>query len=154
MSKVYNLGYEFEHDYLLLGINSTLEDYKLAYLLNNTLQLHLKRQAADLDIKEKNCAFTWYQYYCDKSFTTWSLLANKHIFTSDTQGQVNLFAEESKTAYLIAEKKTVDYFLKINGGFEDQDDIKMYQKIKQLNGVLALYNIDPETLRSKDYLIF
>lgn len=153
MSKVYSLGYEFEHDYLLLGINSALEDYKLAYLLNNNLQLQLKRQTTDLDIKEKNCAFIWYEYYCDKSFTTWSLLANKHIFTSETQGQVNLFAEESKTAYLIPEKKTVDYFLKINGA-DDENSANLYQKIKKINGVIALYNINPETLRSKDYLIF
>ena len=154
MSKVHTLCFEFEHDYLLFGINCTLEDYKLAYHLNAGLKLHLTRQQDDLDIKDKHCGFTWYQYYCRKSFATWSLLTNKHIFTSDTLVQTQLFQQESKIAYLVGEKKSIDYFLKVNADFDSEEQLIIIRKIKKIPGIAGVYNIDPVSLKSKNYLIF
>ena len=53
MSKVITLDYEYEHDYILIGINSTLEDYRLAYLLNKDLRINLEREPKDLDFSTR-----------------------------------------------------------------------------------------------------
>lgn len=153
MSKTLTLCYEHEHDYKLIGINSTIEDHRLAYLLNQNLEIHLKRQPNDLDFAEKECSFTLYNYDCEATFSIWSLLANKHFFLSETN-ENNLFGEESKVTYLINEKRNVDYFLKINGEFEDTEIRSFLEKIKNIKGIITCYSIDPETLKSKDFLIF
>lgn len=148
------LCYEFEHDYKLIGINSTIEDHRLAYLLNKHLEIYLERETKDLDFSEKECAFPLYNYECKATFSSWSLLANKHYFLSDTVEPINLFDQESKVAYLINEKKDIDYFLKINGEFDEPEIKVILTKIKNIKDIVTCYSIIPETLKSKDFLIF
>ena len=154
MTKVLSLGYEYEHDYTLIGINSTLDDYRLAYLLNSELQVNLKREANDLDFTKKNCSFTLYNYECNITFTSWSLFANKQIFISQTKEETNLFKQASQISYFINEKKGIDYFLKIHGGIESDTLKILLDNIKKIKGIIATYSIDPYTLKSKDFLIF
>jgi len=154
MSKVITLDYEYEHDYILIGINSTLEDYRLAYLLNKGLQINLVREPKDLDFSNKNCTFTLFNYNCKKTYSSWSLLSNRHIFVSKTLEENNLFKEESKISYLINEKKELDYFLKIIGDFDEGPLKEMLEKINKIKGVIASYTVNPLSLKSKDFLIF
>jgi hypothetical protein len=154
MSKVLTLGYEYEHDYHLMAINSTLDDYRLAYYLNKKLAIYLERQPNNIDFTDKNCSFTWYNYDCNQTFTTWALVANKHVFTTKNTERPTLFAEESKISYLISEKKKVDYFLKIFGDFTAERLIVILEKIKSIKGVVTSYTLNPQTLKSKDFLIF
>ncbi|QCX37118.1 IPExxxVDY family protein [Aureibaculum algae] len=153
MTKVLSLGFEFEHDYTLIAINSTLEDYRLAYLLNREFNIRLNCQPEGLSFKDKNCTFTFFDYECSSSFSSWSLLANKLIYTSVSINANDLFKEESKINYLINEKKEIDYFLKINGETEF-DEFQLIKKIKSIKGVITSFNVIPQTLKSKDYLIF
>ena len=94
MTKVLTLGFEFEHDYTLIAINSTLEDYRLAYLLNKEFNIRLNCQPEGLSFKDKNCTFTFYDYECNISLNSWSLLANKHIYTSVNVNENDLFKEQ------------------------------------------------------------
>ena len=154
MSKVLTLGYEHEHDYELIGINSTLEDYRLAYYLNNELSINLKRQPYNIDFKDKNSSFTYYNFDCAISFTNWSLVANKNTFNVKNNNKANLFNEESKISFLINEKKEIDYFLKIFGDLDSKSLSSILIKLKKIPGLLASYKINPTSLKSKDYLIF
>ena len=68
----------------------------------------------------KNCSFPLYKFEDETAYTSWSLIANKHVFTENvTEGGSNLFLEETKISYLIPEKKKVDYFIKITGLKDD-----------------------------------
>ncbi len=154
MSKVLSLDYEFEHDYLLIAINSTLEDYRLAYSLNKNLNINLNSDPKGLEFTDKDCSFIVFNYTCNLTFNSWSLLANKHIFTVINTDENYLFEEDSKTSYLINEKKEVDYFLKIIGDFDTNALQSLIQHIKKIKGVITSYTINPLTLKSKDYLIF
>ena len=154
MKKVLSLEYEYEHDYVLIGINSALEEYRMAYLLNKNLNLKLKRKLNDLKFTDKNCSFSIYDFYCKTTFLSWSFLINKSVSINQTSDQENLFAEESKTSFLIQEKKRIDYFLKIDGDLDYIQTSSILKNIKNINGVIASYAIEPQTLKSKDYLIF
>jgi len=154
MSKILSLDYEFEHDYSLIAINSTLEDYRLAYYLNKNLNINLNCNPKGLEFTDKNCSFTVFNYTCNLNFYSWTLLANKHIFTVINTDKNYLFEEDSKTDYLIDEKKEVDFFLKIIGDFDINSLQSLIQNIKKIKGVITSYAIDPLTLKSKDYLIF
>ena len=154
MSKVITLDYEYDHDYDLIGITSTLDDYRLAYFLNEDLQINLVRELKDLDFSNKNCSFSLYNYNCKKTYSSWSLLANRHVFVSNTKGVNNLFKEESKISYLINEKKEIDYFLKIIGELDTNQLKQLLEKINKIKGVIASYTVNPLKLKSKDFLIF
>ncbi len=155
MSKIHAFDFEYDHDYTLIGIHSILEDFRLAYFLNENLKIHLKRFKEDLDFPSKNCSFPFYIYEDDASFTTWSLISNKYFFTDHVKNlNTNLFKEESKISYLVPEKNNVDYFIKINGLINKDKLQNILSQINKTNHILTSYTLDPYDLKSKDNLIF
>ncbi len=155
VSKVHTIDFDFDHDYTLIGIHSMLEDYHMAYYLNQQLDLYLSRFKDDLDFKSSNCAFSLYTFEDEATFTNWSLIANKHASLNDlAQDSRNLFGEETRISYLIPEKKQVDYFIKVYG-LEDEKKINTtLQKINRIHKVITSYSINVMELRSRDNLIF
>ena len=58
----------------LIAIHSALEDYRIAFLLNQTLNLKLKRTKEDLDLgKAKYSMFEWED---NNQLITWTLVSN------------------------------------------------------------------------------
>ncbi len=144
-----------EDNYSLIGIHTVLEDYKLAYLLNQQLETHFTRASYSLDFeKEKNNAsFSIYDYSNATYDFDWFLIANscKEVNNVPSQG---LFLSSETKNYLIPEKKKVDFFIKIIGELEAEFIYKIVEKIKKVDLVITSYSIDPQTLKSKDFLIF
>ena len=155
MPKIHSFDFEYDHDYTLICIHSALEDYRLAYFLNKNLNLHLQRFKDDLDFPSLNCRFSVFNCEESVTFSSWSLIANRHVTVSNVvpSGE-NLFGEETKVYYLIAEKKQVDYFIKINGTIEKEELQKILTKINNTNKIITSYTINPNDLISRDYLIF
>lgn len=155
MSKIHSIDFEYDHDYTLIGIHSVLADYRMAFFLNHYLNIQLRRFKDDLDFKSRNCSFPLYKFEDETAFTTWSLIANKHVFTENVRaGGGNLFPEETKISYLIPEKKRVDYFIKINGLKDDTELNTVLNGINKINNIMATYAVDPMDLKSRDNLIF
>ena len=155
MSKIHCIDFEYDHDYDLIGIHSTLPDYRMAYFLNHYLEIQLRRFKDNLDFKSGNCSFPLYTFEDETAFTTWSLIANKHVFTENViQGGSNLFPEETKITYLIPEKRRVDYFIKVFGLEDDRRLNTTLQKINRIHKVITSYSIDVMDLKSRDNLIF
>ena len=155
MSKIHSIDFEYDHDYTLIGIHSILADYRMAYFLNDSLNIHLHRFKDDLDFSSKNCSFPLFTFDDETAFKSWSLIANKFVFTEDVSSKgSNLFPEETKIAYLIPEKKQIDYFIKISG-LKGADEInETLQNINKINNIIACYAIEPMDLKSRDNLIF
>ncbi len=155
--QVHSLNFDdfCEDNYTLLGIHTTLEDYKLAYLLNKELKTTFSRAAYDLDFegKNSNASFPVYKFTDSKYDFDWFLISN--IFSNNTNisSENVLFTSETKN-YLIPEKKKVDFFLKITGDTNYADVQDALTKIKTIPEVITSYKIDLTTLKSKDSLIF
>ena len=132
-----------------------MEDYHLAYFLNQHLKLHLSRYKDDLDFKSGNCKFPLYIYEEESTFTSWSLISNKHNFLNEViVDDRNIFGQETRTSFLIPEKKRVDFFVKIDGLNEEEKLNSTLQKINRIHKVITSYAIDPMELKSRDNLIF
>ena len=144
-----------EDEYSLIGIHSTLEDYKLAYLLNKNLNTRFYKAQQDLEfvIEEKKASFSIYNYENIEYDYDWFLIANSYRRENQTASNQLLLTLETKT-YLIPEKKKVDFFLKICGESEYEFVMKTVNKIKSIDNVITAYSIDKNTLKSKDFLIF
>lgn len=154
--QIHSLGLDSlcEDEYSLIGIHTTLEDYKLAYLLNRILGTNFSKTKKDLHIEElsKKTAFSLYNYSNLEYEFEWFLIANSSKRENQTEPNELLLTTETKT-YLISEKKKVDFFIKISGNVSYSFVVETIDKIKTIDQVITSYSIDKNTLKSKDFLI-
>jgi hypothetical protein len=144
-----------EEEYALIGIHTTLEDYKLAYLLNKNLRTGFYKAKENVTFEELNKKSSFSLYNCgnNKYDFEWFLLANSSKIENQTASSSLLISSETKT-YLIPEKKKVDFFIKISGSVKYSFIVDTIHKIKTIDQVITSYAIDKNTLKSKDFLIF
>tara|TARA_R110001583_G_scaffold47145_2_gene147676 strand:- start:662 stop:1117 length:456 start_codon:yes stop_codon:yes gene_type:complete len=148
------LTFDLEDDYLLIGIHTTEEDYRLAFLINKHLKTKFSRYKYNLDFKDSNAEFPLFEYRDEQNFINYYLINNKHLNAVNEQYKEGLFGGNySTTSYLIPEKKKVDFFLKIEGC----NQTFINNTIEKLNGIhqiITSYSIDTNILKSKNNLIF
>ncbi|HIP26431.1 MAG TPA: IPExxxVDY family protein [Flavobacteriaceae bacterium] len=144
---------EIDHDYSLIVIKSVLEDFRLAYFLNQVFDIALKKDDFHLDFHNKKGEFAVFSYENINTSEYWSLIANKQVVDKEENGnEYNMFAEISNTYILIPEEKKADYFLKIENNTHNITTI--IKKINSIHRVITSYEINPNDLKSKDLLIF
>lgn len=148
-----------EIDYQLIAIHSPLEDYRLAYYLNQNLPINLKKSHCDILIRDKGgeTQFTRFVFEDTKDIA-WSLVQNQNnAFIPSVNVNQGLFADSydfSAKIYLIPEFKKVDYFLKIENGEVAIDTGTITNSIKKINRVSTVYAVNVEKIKSKNNLIF
>ena len=150
-----------EVDYELIAIHSSLEDYRMAYFLNQNLSIILSKSKQHISVasREGEAHFSKFTFDDLKNDLQWNLIQNKNeIITSKTISGQDLFLnttmEVTTNVFLIPELKKVDYFLKIenpNNSFNVQDILK---KIHTITKITTVYAVDPEKIKSKNNLIF
>jgi len=146
---------DLEDDYSLIGIHSTEEDFRLAYLLNKHLNSKLTRYKHNLDFKNSEAEFAVFEYKDEVNFVNYYLIRNKYVHLVDKQNNEELFSGNfSTTSYLISEKRNVDYFLKIEGCNPQSFLDAMVVKLNKIDQIVTSYPIELNTLKSKDHLIF
>ncbi len=150
---------EFSDDiYSLIAIHCTIEDYRLAYLLNRNLSINLARMVRDLDFKYIAASYSIYEWEDKNQHFTWHLVANVCKREEDSlTSSGTLFETQNKiirTHNLIPEYKNVNYLLKIFNDGNAINEKTILHKIQEIPQVAAVYSIDVDQLRSKNNLIF
>ncbi len=156
-----DLGEFDEIDYRLLAIHTTLEDYRLAYFINQKLHVNLNKSNKEIQItiKEGEAHFSRFHYYEEKKEITWDLIQNKNQVVQQQENESqNLFStiamEVSTKVYMLPEFKKVDYFLKIENTEATGCMIKMQNTLNTIDNISALYLVDMNKIKSKNNLIF
>ena len=150
-----------EVDYDLIAIHSTLEDYRLAYFINQNLPVVLKKSKEEIGVtvKEGEALFSKFVYDDHKNDVLWSLVPNKNeiVIRKKSTGQ-NLFldtnVEIATKVYLLPELKKVDYFLKIENNQKTLNLTDTIKNIQSINRISTVYTVIPEKIKSKNNLIF
>ncbi|MGB3144816.1 MAG: IPExxxVDY family protein [Maribacter sp.] len=154
MAAVYKINDDFyDESFALVAVHTTLQDYSLAYELNQGLNLKLKRARKDFDLAE-NKSFPYFEWEDVKRDIYWVLISNQSC-QQQLLANNDLFQNESTfiKPRLIPEYKDVDYLLKIES--ENQIEIdKFIKKIASLPQVMASYEVKTDKLKSKNNLIF
>ncbi len=149
------ISFDLEDDYSLIGIHSTEEDYRLAYLLNNYLKFKLTRYKDYLDFHNSTAEFPLFEFKDEANFINYYLINNKYIELVDNQNKEGLFGGNySTTSYLIPEKKKVDFFLKIEGCNNDKFIQNLVNDLNKISQIITSYAIETTSLKSKENLIF
>jgi hypothetical protein len=148
-------------DYQLIAIHSTLEDYRLAYYINQNLPINLKKSNCNIQIsnKEGKAEFTRFVFEDKKATLNWTLIQNQNdVFVQPQTRNLGLFANTNNKflakIYLIPEYKKVDFFLKIENSEVNIDVTKITNSIKKIDRVSTVYSVEVEKIKSKNNLIF
>ncbi len=150
-----------EIDYELIAIHSVLEDYRLAYFLNQKLPIILSKSKEEIGvtIKEGEAFFMKYVFSDPIQDIHWSLIPNKNeiVVKKKSTGQnlfLNTAVEIATKVYLLSELKKVDYFLKIENNKGTLDVDQIIKTINTIDRISTVYAVNPEKIKSKNNLIF
>ncbi len=150
----------FEEDYKLIAIHCSVEDYKLAFLLNKHLDLRLARSRKDIDFQMENTRilFALYSYEDQQKYCEFHLISNiSKAELQSTNESNSLFGQQETTlkkSYLLSEFKKVDFFLKIEEESDMISEKLLLEKIREIPQVSLAYSIEHEEIKSKENLIF
>lgn len=145
----------FTLDYILIAIHSNIEDYRLAYLLNQALEIKLSKNSSEIEVSqnEGKSAFQHFIYEDELQDLSWHLVTNKSNFsTSNTSS--GLFQEINATMYLLPEFKQANYILKVDNT-DDYFEVELIlKKISEIPNITLVHSINQDKLKSKNNLIF
>lgn len=150
-----------DYDFTVIAIHCSLEDYRLAFMINKHLGLQLKRSPLDIDYKIDcfNALFPLYSFEDQRNYLNYSLAANKcKIPALETQSDSDLFAESVqknyRTLYLLQEIKRADYLLKIEADSGIVPQAVLVGRLNKIPQIVTAYQVDVTSLKSKKNLIF
>jgi hypothetical protein len=150
-----------EIDYFLIAIHTSLEDYRLAYYINQKLHVNLNKSNKEIQItvKEGEAHFSRFHYYETKKDISWDLIQNKNeVIVQQNENNQNLFSnvniEVATMVYMLPEFKKVDYFLKVNNSENDLNILKIQNALNTIDNIATIYIIDTNKIKSKNNLIF
>ena len=150
---------EEKEDYQLLAIHSSLDEFKMAYLLNKHLEINMRRSRLDLDFNHAEVLANYPLYIFKEpvKYRNYYLIKNK--YTGPLKKLISsgsLFNEDEGTpqiTYLIPEFKEVDFFLKVEEDLGQEQLQKLINKIAFIPNVITIYAVDANQLKSKNNLI-
>ncbi len=134
------LTLEYEYDFNLIGISCHEKDYRLCWHINQALHIDLiKIDSLEIYLpKEKiKCFFSLFLYEDEEN-----------------QRSIYLLSNRSSYGLLIPEQKQTDYFIIVKGSFMQGEKSPFLKDLKKIPIILALFDIDPNKLKSKKNLIF
>lgn len=156
-----DLGEFDEIDYYLIAIHTSLEDYRLAFFINQNLPINLSKSENEIqiNIKEGETNFSRFYYNDMESAITWNLIQNKNEVVQYKKGTTqNLFSdvtmEVATKVFLLPEFKKVDYFLKIENNDDAMDVSKIQLLLNTIDSISTVYIVDTNQIKSKNNLIF
>lgn len=150
-----------EINYQLVAIHTSLEDYRLAYFINQKLPINLRsnKNEIHINIKEGETNFSRFYYYDKEKEISWDLIQNKNeVIQKKKESSQNLFSnlnmEVSTKVFLLPEFKKVDYFLKIENTEEVMDIGAIQLLLNTIENISTAYTVDTHKIKSKNNLIF
>lgn len=150
-----------EIDYSLIAIHTSLEDYRLAYFINQKLHVNLNKSIKEIQItiKEGETHFSRFHYYEKKKEISWDLVQNKNeVIQQQKEENQSLFSniglEVATKVYMLPEFKKADYFLKIENSDGNLNLLEILNILNTIDNVATSYIVDTDKIKSKNNLIF
>lgn len=150
-----------EYDYQLIAIHTSLEDYRLAYFINQRLPVNLKKCEKELHVRVKQgeTHFARFHFEDQENLILWDLIENKNSIILQENDVINdLFSDTSdnfsSSTYLLPEYKKVNFFLKIESEEAQLEISEFVSKINTIDKITMAYAVDKDKIKSKNNLIF
>ncbi len=141
--KISKLSFDLDFNFDLLGLVSSIKEYKLAWCINQSLHVKLVKEK-DIKIEfitDKNIIIS--NFIFQTEYSTLRLIKNRAEDTS-----------QHHLAFLLPELKQFDYFLMLT----DEGDTYLFsdlvEKLRAIHHIQFIAKIDTSNLKSKENLIF
>jgi len=137
---------DYNYDFHLFGISSSVREYKLAWSINRALDINLAK-AEDIKIEfsyDKHLVISNYIFLLD--YLELRILRNRAVDPPDES--------RKKQPYLLPELSQFDFFIWLRDDSATFIDLNFEVKIKNLPCVDYFQEIDISKLKSKENLIF
>ena len=141
--KTLTLDAEYDCDFALFGLVSSIRDYTLAWGLNRGLRLRLVRQpdfVLNL-VQQGPLAFSYYLYATET--LTLRLFRNRALLPSSLP-----------KPFLAPDIREYDYLLQVHGGVDELAGTALLDRLTALSTVQYASEFDPAELKYKENLIF
>lgn len=151
---------DFESDdFNIIAIHTSLEDYKLAYLINRYCHINLSREPIPLKLSkfDLDTTFEFFKFYDETEKVNWSLISNTSVISSTCCYSTDLYLQEVKQTseiLLIPECHSVDFFLKVDLFFDEQRINQLLIELNKVKEIKKIYEINKNTLVSINNLLF
>lgn len=133
MRRVLNL--DGEYDFSILGISCHSKDYRLYWEINQALGLDLQKKMDGEDDEGSNSPGASY------------LDGERHL-------DYQLLSNKIEGGLLIPELPQLDYFMRIEGPGHEEEVKDCRPRLMDIDLVLAVMELSPGQLKSRDNLIF
>ncbi len=139
MKKI-KLTYNPDYEFVLIGISCHEDDYRLAWSINNDLNLTLSKKE-DISVFNKKYSET----------------QNFSVFAHNDETNLtlyNLISNRCKNGFLIKEYNKFDYFLQIYGELTESDINDILKKMKKNNDIIIAVKLDLSKIKFIERLVF
>ena len=106
---------QFPQNFHLIAIHSDLDEFRLAYFLNEKLNISLIRRNNDIHLAENNAYYPSYEFLDETKYLKWIFFSNKSLVSElpnvDDNGLFSSRSLVKNEISLLSNKKQVDYFL-------------------------------------------
>lgn len=143
-------------NYEVIAIHASIEDYRLAYFLNQTFGIQLSKCDNPIELKNKEGKSSFHLFFYDDELQDicWNLIENHSIVSQYNNTETGIFDAIETRSFLLPEAKKADYILKIENIDTKFNTVQIAQKISEITHVTTAYPIDIENFKSKNNLIF
>lgn len=119
------IQFAFTDDIKIIGVSTTLVDYKLAWCLNDRLKLNLVRHGG---IKSENVVYPFYYYHAGENYNTFNLV-------SLVQNGVSWIKIQPRIDFLLIIRDTI-------GKDKLNEMIRKIKQIKQINHAYVIIDVN------------
>lgn len=146
------LDIEYDFDFEVIGLVSSLAPYQLVWKLNQILGVDIvKNEDIVLDFKKKDVIIS--NYLFEEEYSYIRILKNKSNENSVVVNPTSLF-DVGQSEYFLPELKKYDYIIQLEGSVNNQYSDVIIDKLNQLDNIQLVMPIDLDDIRDKDNLIF
>lgn len=135
----FNLNAAYDFNLTLLGIVSSLRDYRLCWYINRELGFNFVK-APDLEITTLEKESRFFSVYI-------------HI-NEITETEHRIIKNKGMEGVLIPERKETDFFWLINKRLPEQDEAWIVRELNHIEIIQKAFTIEFPKLKSKEFLIF
>jgi len=136
--KKYDLVLEDETTLEVYGVSSAFADYRLAWELNQCLDVNLTKSNEVFELRPNKAkelaAFRYFSFFDEECLTRYYLIKNKQ-----EQGVFH------------PERPMIDYFLILRENFTFEKEVLML-KLRKINGIVAVFDFPAEEFDMIAYL--
>ena len=148
---------QFPQNFHLIAIHSDLDEFRLAYFLNEKLNISLIRRNKDIHMAENNAYYSSYEFLDETKYLKWIFFSNKSLVSElpnvDDNGLFSSRSLVKNEISLLSNKKQVDYFLIVENVANKSYLEKVLKKISEISGVITSF-VSDNKLENKENLIF